>query len=70
MIVSVFKTNISAYDLSRITPVLNDYKSVLRWSTDLEDCDNILRIESQEIVSQAIVKILGDLGLFCEELMD
>ena len=48
-IVSVFKTDIQAQELNRLIPTLNSFHKIMKWNTDLEDCDNILRIESYDI---------------------
>ena len=47
-IVSVFKTDIQKQELNRLIPALNSLSKIIRWNTDLEDYDNILRIESHK----------------------
>lgn len=69
-IVSVFKTDIHEQELNRLIPALNSLSKIIRWNTDLEDCDNILRIESHEIISDEVISILTKIGFKAEELED
>ncbi|MET1258418.1 hypothetical protein ABV409_03710 [Flagellimonas sp. DF-77] len=39
-----------------------------RWNFDLEDCDNILRVETERPNALAISRLLHDKGFLCEEL--
>ena len=38
------------------------------WNFDLEDCDNILRVESQSLDAPIISSLLQNNGFDCEEL--
>ena len=69
-IVSVFKTDIQKQELNRLIPALNSFNKIIRWNTDFEDCDNILRIESHEIISDEVINILTKIGFKAEELED
>ena len=69
-IVSVFKTDIQKQELNRLIPALNSFNKIIRWNTDLEDCDKILRIESHEIISDEVISILTKIGFKAEELED
>lgn len=68
MIISVFKTSIEEKDLRNIESALIKISGIRRWNTDLEDCDNILRIESNKDLSNEIVKTLAKEGFEIEEL--
>ncbi|MGB1205396.1 MAG: hypothetical protein ACPG5B_07115 [Chitinophagales bacterium] len=70
IIVSVFKTDIQEQELNRLMPVLNSFNKIIKWNTDLEDCDNILRIESYEIIVDEIINLLTKVGIQIEELGD
>ncbi|MEO1010327.1 MAG: hypothetical protein AAFX53_03420 [Bacteroidota bacterium] len=39
-----------------------------RWNFDLEDCDNILRVETQHPDANAVSRLLLAKGFSCEEL--
>ncbi|MDN3672140.1 hypothetical protein QWY99_03535 [Flavobacterium branchiarum] len=62
----VFKTSVnSELKLKSATVYLNDILSDAKWNFDLEDCDNILRIDSQnEIVEMLLSNNVFD----CTEL--
>lgn len=70
MIISVFKTSIQEKDLPLLPSFLNNMKDLTRWNTDLEDCDNILRIESNKDIAEQIIRALTMQGITCEELED
>ncbi|WP_108423102.1 hypothetical protein [Flagellimonas amoyensis] len=38
------------------------------WNFDLEDCDNILRVETQNVQAHTISTLLEKNGFCCEEL--
>lgn len=70
MIVSVFKTSIEDQHLEKVATILNNINRITKWNTDLEDCDNILRIESNENLTKGIIKKLVQDGFKIEELQD
>ncbi|PAM94107.1 hypothetical protein B4N84_13585 [Flavobacterium sp. IR1] len=53
----VFKTTVdSNIKLELATQVLNELLPDALWNFDLEDCDNILRIDSKREINQSILK--------------
>ena len=67
----VFKTSVTTEkDIQTIQPNLNVLLPKAKWNFDLEDCDRILRIDSQIENSEAIIKLLNNSGFKCEELTD
>ena len=68
--VSVFRTNIEAKDIITISSIFNKIPSIQKWNTDLEDIDNILRIESFEDIADMIINTLSHQGFQIEELKD
>jgi len=66
----VFKTNVSPDDLETLQPLLYKHLPNSKWNFDLEDCDNILRIDSVNEITQPTIKILKDNGFDCQELED
>ena len=69
MEILVFKTNLS--DAGRISDVetyLDIHPGIHNWNVDLNDCDNVLRIVSRNIVPSEIENIVFNAGYFCEEL--
>jgi hypothetical protein len=67
-IISVYKTSISHEDISHLKIVLDNFTKITKWNTDLDDCDNILRIESQFSVENKVIRILSMLKIKCIEL--
>lgn len=69
MIVLVYKTNITTKTkVRKVKPVLNRILLGSKWNFDLEDCDKILRVETQENVSDLLISELCKIGIHCEEL--
>lgn len=68
--ISVFKTSVFTWsDIELLRPHLNKLPHS-KWNFDLEDCDNILRIDSKKEVSKTIIRVLQAHGFDCEELTD
>ena len=66
----VFKTSISSKDITCIKGLMNDLMTIDdKWNVDLEDRDNILRVESS-IQPIEIIRNLQQAGFACEELED
>jgi len=66
----VFKTNIDTKDkIHNVEPILNNIADEIKWNFDLEDDDNILRIDTYNNIAQLIIKKLGTIGFYCEELL-
>lgn len=69
--VHVFKTNISLdHDVKKISPVLGEESRIKKWSVDVEDVDNVLRVEAHRIASIEIISLVRQCGYHCEELTD
>jgi hypothetical protein len=68
MVISVFKTSIQEKDLVSLPVLFNKIEGLLKWNTDLKDCDNILKIVSHKDIAGNIKKILNRKGFLCEEL--
>ena len=71
MEVYVFRTGAAKKeDVKKVAPHLNSIKGVHRWTIDLEDPENILRVEAAGISAAVIEKSLALENCFCEELPD
>jgi hypothetical protein len=67
----VFKTSVNTKkDIKELTSKLEHFIPNSKWNFDLEDCDKILRIDSQFEVREATIKLLQANGYKCEELTD
>lgn len=67
----VFKTNV--FDnaaIQHLQPILDKHLPNSNWNFDLEDCDKILRIDSQIEIVETTINLLHKNGYDCEELPD
>lgn len=65
----VFKTTVETDDdVKKLKPKLDNLSTSLKWSFDLEDCDNILRIEDSYISPTTIIDLLVESTFECQEL--
>ena len=68
--VEVFKTNINKVKQSKmLIRKLNEHYPESNISFDLQDCDNVLRVEGEDICSEKIIELLTIDGYRCEILM-
>jgi len=69
MDVLVFITSVSEPEqVSRVSPLLTAIPAIEDWNFDLEDCDRILRVVSNDISPRYIESLLQDAGFNCMEL--
>lgn len=67
--VFVFKTNVqSNSQIKSLKPILDRLLEGCKWNFDLEDCDNILRIESKYDLVNNVVNVLKNQNFECVEL--
>lgn len=65
----VFKTSVkSKIQAKRLKPHIDTILPRVKWNFDLEDCDNILRIDSEENIVLKIRMLLNEHNFHCEEL--
>jgi hypothetical protein len=69
MHVLVFTTSVNEPEqVSRVSPLLTAVAAIEDWNFDLEDCDKILRVVSDDISPRYIEALLEDAGFSCMEL--
>ena len=71
--VEVFKTNITKQKQSKqIIEKLNQTFPKYKINFDLEDCDNILRIENPvgEVHNDYVIQLISDVGFYIEPLRE
>ncbi len=67
--VNVFKTSVETnLDIEELRPDLDKEESIIRWNFDLEDCDNILRVEGSKNSSKIIRELFKHHNFKCYEL--
>ena len=65
----VFKTNLSTTNhIRKVKPALNLHPYIKEWNIDLHDCDNILRVVTENIPAREIEQIVINAGFYCKEL--
>ena len=69
--VLVFKTSVrNQADIVKLSLVLNRITKNGKWNFDLEDCDNILRVENPKSTSADFIRLLNQHAFECVELED
>ena len=70
MQVLVFRSNIESKEkIDHLEPLFNAHAEVLNWSIDLEDIDNVLRVEATKKITEAdVIKIIQINGIQIEPL--
>ena len=69
MDVLVFITSVEKPEqVHLVKPLLTAVPSIKEWNFDLDDCDNILRIESIDLPPKYIEVLLQTAGFDCREL--
>lgn len=67
--VHVFKTSVvSKKQVRAVGSFLNILLPSEEWNFDLEDCDKILRVETEEVAPETVITILTSQGFYCDEL--
>ena len=69
MEILVFKTNVtSKRKVSKVQPLLTSVAAITQWNFDLEDCDNILRVEGENVCPESIAELVAENGYECDVL--
>ena len=65
----VFKTSVETkLQVQQLQPHIDTMVPNAAWNFDLQDCDKILRIESEENIVLTIIHLLKMNNFICEEL--
>jgi hypothetical protein len=71
MDILIFKTNLDTSELvTQAKPIIQNIGGIYRWNVDMQDCDNVLRIEAIQVSPRSVENILQVAGYYCEELHD
>lgn len=69
MDVLVFATSVTQKrQVSRVQNLLTKEPAITQWNFDLDDCDNILRVEASNVSPRYIESLLQKAGIQCQEL--
>lgn len=67
--VEVFRTNIRRKRQAKtVMDILSKQFPLFRINFDLEDCDNILRVEGENICPESIAELVAENGYECDVL--
>lgn len=68
----IFRTDIkSKKKVKSLKPIFNTHTDILQWSVDLEDIDNVLRIEAKpNITEDTIIDLVKAHGFYIKVLTD
>jgi hypothetical protein len=65
----VFKTSVKTkIQAKKLKPHIDKILPKAKWNFDLEDCDKILRIDSEENIVLKVTDLLNIHKFYCEEL--
>ena len=65
----VFKTSVrTKTQIKKLKPHIDITLPKAKWNFDLQDCDKILRIESEEDIVSSVTHLLKTHDHICEEL--
>jgi hypothetical protein len=65
----VFKTSVKTkLQVNNLKPQIEKILPKEKWNFDLEDCDKILRIDSEEYIVSELINVLKVHDVNCEEL--
>ncbi|WP_337043499.1 hypothetical protein [Emticicia sp. 17c] len=71
MQILILKTNIRSLEMKEsIASVLNQIPQLKRWSVDYQDCDGVLRAETETMFQENLIELIKKQGFECEELND
>lgn len=69
MQVEIYKTNIKTKKAAnRVVKEIKDNLPNSRVNIDLEDCDNVLRVEAADVNNVKLVNLVKAMGYRCDEL--
>tara|TARA_R110002072_G_scaffold21429_1_gene76083 strand:- start:442 stop:696 length:255 start_codon:yes stop_codon:yes gene_type:complete len=68
----ILRTNIKTKkNLKTIKPFLNNHPGIIKWTIDIEDIDNVLKIEARNSLSEHdIIDEIKEQGFYCDALED
>ena len=66
----IFQTDIKSKNkVKSIEPILNNHSDILKWTIDLEDIDNVLRIEATtNLLKEEVIDLIKDKGFYIQTL--
>ncbi len=67
--ISIFRTSVNSEDkIEQLKSLLNIIIGSDNWSFDLEDCDNVLRVNYYSIMNNFLIEEIHKMGFECIEV--
>lgn len=67
--ISIFRTSVNSEDkIEQLKSLLNTIIGLDNWNFDLEDCDNILRVNYYSIMNNFLIEEINKMGFECIEI--
>lgn len=68
----IFRTDIkSKKKVKSVKTILNNHSDIIKWSIDLEDIDNVLRIEATKNLSEEeVIDLIKIKGFYIQALLN
>lgn len=65
----VFRTDIKdSNDVKKISATLDNLPGIRDWNVDLQDWENVLRIECKNLTAATVIRTIYEMGFSAEEL--
>ena len=66
----IFKTDIENKEkVETIKPFLNNHSNIIKWTIDLDDIDNVLKVKfKKDLTENDIIKTINTQGFYCDVL--
>lgn len=70
MLIHVFKTDLkSTQEVNSIAPIFDLHPQIFKWNVDVEDIDNVLRVEARkDVEEEQIISLLKQYNVYVEVL--
>ena len=68
----IFRTDIkSKKKVKSIKSIFNSHSDIIKWSIDLEDIDNVLRIEAtKNLLEENVINLVKTKGFYIKTLLE
>lgn len=69
--VHIFRTELHSDEcISKLTEIMDGHPEISRWHLDLEDIDNVLKVETESLSEANILSLTEERKIICEVLPD
>jgi hypothetical protein len=67
----IFETNLgSTQNIAAVQSLFNNHHSIIDWHVDMQDVDNVLRIEAKDNMEEVdVINLMATEGFYCGDLV-